>query len=207
MATPSFDIRVEQRVKSVIALLMHRPITEKIALEIGEIEGFGQLEIVHGEWVGFNEGSYMTGEQQGRIEMRLLLAIGNHVEANDLGQVYPGDTDFVLSGNPESLEERRQPDVAFVKKSRMQKTSGYFYGAPDLAIEIVSPTQKRPKMVEKANIYLYWGTEQVWLVFPKDKTIEVHTADDIPIVYEFGDTLNGELLPDLIIEVSKIFAE
>lgn len=207
MATVSIETQVQERVKEIVTLLMKRPITEEIALAIGEMDGFKNLEIVNGEWAGFDKDEYMTGEEHGRIEMRLLLAIGSHVEANDLGQVYPGDVDFVLSGNKKTLEEKRQPDVAFVLKSRLQKTKGYFYGAPDLAVEIVSPSQKRPEMVEKANIYFKYGTKQVWLVFPIKKEIEVHTPDKVPDVYTEADTLTGgSLLPELKLVLKKVFA-
>jgi Uma2 family endonuclease len=206
MATVSIEVQVQERVKEIVTLLMKRPITEEIALKIGDVEGFKNLEIANGEWVGFDEDEYMTGEEHGRIEMRLLLAIGSHVEANDLGQVYPGDVDFVLSGNKKTLEEKRQPDVAFVVKSRLQKTKGYFYGAPDLAVEIVSPSQKRPEMVEKANIYFKYGTKEVWLVFPLKKEIEVHTPDKVPVVYTEKDTLTGgTFLPNFSLALAKVF--
>lgn len=206
MATVSIEMQVQERVREIVTLLMQRPITEEIALKVGDFEGFENLEIANGEWIGFVEDEYMTGEEHGRIEMRLLLAIGSHVETNDLGQVYPGDVDFVLSGNKKTLEEKRQPDVAFVAKSRLQKTKGYFYGAPDLAVEIVSPSQKRPEMVEKANIYFKYGTKQVWLAFPLKKEIEVHTPDKVPDVYSEKDTLTGgNLLPNFSLVLAKVF--
>jgi len=206
MATLSIDMQVEKRVREIVFLLMKRPITEEIALQVGEIDSFKHLEVVNGNWIGFEQDEYMTGEEHGRIEMRLLLAIGNHVVEHDLGQVYPGDMDFVLSGDKKSLKDKYQPDIAFVKKDRLQKTSGYFYGAPDFALEIVSPSQYRPKSVEKANIYMQYGTQVVWLVFPSKKEIEVHTPDDVPDVYGIGDTISGgDMLPDFELEVANIF--
>jgi Uma2 family endonuclease len=114
--------------------------------------------------------------------------------------------DFVLSGNRDNLQDKRQPDVAFVKKERLQKTPGYFYGAPDLAIEIVSPSQSRPDFVEKASVYLKYGTEQVWLVFPQKQQIEVHTAETIPNVYDKTEIVpGGDLLPGFELRVSQLF--
>ncbi|MEO1644498.1 MAG: Uma2 family endonuclease [Chloroflexota bacterium] len=194
--------------REVVTLLMKRPITEEIAMQIGDMDGFKNLEIANGEWIGFEQDDYMTGEQHGWLESKILVALATHVLANKLGRVYPGDMDFVLSGNKETLEDKRQPDVSFVSTARLQKTSGYFYGAPDLAVEIVSPTQFRPEFVEKANLYMKYGTQIVWLVFPKKQTIEVHTPDAIPVVYKHDDTLlGGDLLPDFELSVKGIFED
>lgn len=192
--------------REVVTLLMKRPITEEIAVQIGDMDGFKNLEIANGEWIGFEQDDYMTGEEHGWLESKILIVLGTHVLANKLGRVYPGDMDFVLSGNRETLKDKRQPDVSFVSTARLQKTSGLFYGAPDLAVEIVSPTQSRPKFVEKANLYMKYGTQIVWLVFPKKRNIEVHTPDAIPSVYEYDDTLlGGELLLDFEFSVREIF--
>lgn len=206
MATLSADMQIEERVREIVFLLMKRPITEEIALQVGEIDGFKHLEIVNGDWVGFEQDEYMTGEEHGWIETKLILALGNFIVEHNLGRLYPGDMDFVLSGNKDSLKDKYQPDIAFVKKDRLQKTSGYFYGAPDFALEIVSPTQYRPKSVEKANIYMQYGTQVVWLVFPKKKEIEVHTPDNVSVVYGIGDTISGgDLFSNFELEVAKIF--
>lgn len=192
--------------REIVTLLMKRPITEEIALQIGDIDGFKNLEITNGDWVGFEQDEFMTGEEHGWLEAQLLIAIGNYVVTNKLGRVYPGDMDFVLSGNKETLKDKKQPDIAFVTTERLQKTSGYFYGAPDLAIEIVSPTQYRPKSVEKANMYMGYGTRQVWLVFPKKQEIEIHTPNEIPTIYKIGDTIvGGDLLPEFELDLKTIF--
>ena len=83
-----------------------------------------------------------------------------------------------------------------------------------LARKRIEPyTQKTPLVYSKklsqqlnANIYLKYGTKQVWLVFPGKQEIEIHTADSVPDVYGEMDTLSGGLLfPNLKIELSKIF--
>jgi Uma2 family endonuclease len=139
MVIPSVDIQVEERVREIVFLLMQRPITQEIALQVGDIDGFKHLEIVNGDWLGFEQDEYMTGEEHGWIETKLILAFGNFIVQNNLGRLYPGDMDFVLSGNKDTLKDKLQPDIAFVKKDRLQKTAGYFYGTPDFALEIVSP--------------------------------------------------------------------
>lgn len=208
MATVSIEVQVQEQVREIVALLMKRPITEEIAMRIGSIDGFKHLEIRNGQWVGFEQDEYMTGEEHGWIETKLLLFIGNYIVAHNLGRIYPGDMDFVLSGNGDDVKDKLQPDVAFVTKERVQKTPGLFYGAPDLAIEIVSPTQFRPEMTRKADEYLLHGTKQVWLVFPKKNEIEVYSPVRAPIVYTESDILpGGDLLPGFTLDVAKVFSE
>ncbi len=207
MDIPAIDPKVGNIVRDLVFLFMQRPITEEIALKIGEIDGFKNLEIVDGNWVGFDQDTYMTGENHGWIETKLLLTLGNFVVPRNLGRLYPGDINFVLEGTKDSIIERRQPDVAFVKKDRVQKTTGYFYGAPDLAVEIVSPTQGRSESVRKSLVYFEYGTQEVWLVFPKKQEIEVHTSDAVPIVYGVEDNLTSALLPGFELAVATIFEE
>jgi Uma2 family endonuclease len=200
---------VTQDVKTIVAMLMQRPITESIALEVGNLDDFKHLEIVHGEWVGL-EGlpEEMTGEEHGRIEALLIILIGGHVLQNKLGVVYPGDTDFVLDGSPGDIRLKRQPDVSFVAGDRARSTSGYYYQAPDLAVEIVSPSQDRPEMLAKTSEYLRFGSKQVWLVFPAEKQVEVHFPDSAPEIYRVGDTVpGGDLLPGFSLQVAEVFEE
>ncbi|MBZ0276873.1 MAG: Uma2 family endonuclease [Anaerolineae bacterium] len=204
-ASPMFQVR------DMVLLLLKRPISEVVAMQIEMADDFKHLEIVDGSWVLDTlayEDDYMTGEEHGRIEFQLILRLGNYVEGHDLGSVYPGDVDFVLDGTPEDIRLKRKPDVAFVAKARVRKSKGYVYGAPDLAVEIVSPSQSRLEMVQKANEYLLHGAAQVWLVFPAQKRIEVHTADEAAVVYNVGDTLSGgDLLPGFALAVADILAE
>jgi Uma2 family endonuclease len=206
MATASIQAQVQEQVREIVILLMKRPITEEIAMRVGDIDGFKHLEIVDGQWVGFEQDEYMTGEEHGWIETLILHALTSWVLANDAGRIYPGDMDFVLSGKKEDLKNSRKADVAFVAKNRLQKTPRLYYGTPDLAVEIVSPNQFRPEMTSKASEYMKYGTKQVWLVFPKTQTIEVYTPDKAPIAYGIEDTLlGGDLLPGFTLDVAKVF--
>ena len=94
---------IVEEVRKMISLLMKRPITEAIALEVEATEGFEHLEIEDGEWVGFDEDEYMGGEQHGWLEMIVGHAFTDWVLANRTGRTYPGDTDFVLEGTPGNI--------------------------------------------------------------------------------------------------------
>jgi Uma2 family endonuclease len=206
MATVSIEAQVQEQVREIVALLMKRPITEEIAMRVGSIDGFKHLEIRNGQWVGFEQDEYMTGEEHGWIETLIIHAITTWVLANDAGRVYPGDMDFVLSGKKEDLRHTHKPDVAYVSKKRVQKTKGYYYGAPDLAVEIVSPNDKEPEIRQKINEYIHHSTKQVWQVYPKTKQIVVHLPDGTAKTYGVDDLLpGGDLLPGFMLDVAMVF--
>ncbi|MBZ0304074.1 MAG: Uma2 family endonuclease [Anaerolineae bacterium] len=199
---------VQERVREIVFLLMQRPITETIAMQVEAIEGFEHLEIVNGEWVGFEKDEYMAGEEHGRLEFKLLLSIGNHVEQHKLGMLYPGDTDFVLDGTPGDVRMARRPDIGFVRGQRVEKSKGYIYKAPDLAVEIISPSERPDAIQQKLNEYLDHGVEQVWQVYPETRQIVVNYADRTAKTYRVGDTIpGGDLLPGFALTVATIFEE
>lgn len=197
---------VQTRVSEIVSLLMKRPITYEIVLQVNEFEEFQHLEITDGEWIGFEEDAYMTGEEHGWVETILIILIGGYVRKNKLGRVYPGDMDFVLKGSPDNIKIKRRPDVAFVPTHRLQKTSGYFYGAPDLAIEITSPNDRGANVQTKINQYLEHGTKVVWQVYPTTEQIVIYTPDGTSKTYKIGDVISfGEMIPGLELEVKEIF--
>ncbi len=214
--TPDLEMLIEQQVEQRVQaqvielteLLALRPITEAIALRVEAIDGFKHLEIVDGEWVGLGkEDGFMGGERHGRIEFKLLLRLGTHVEAHHLGMLYPGDTVFVLDGEPGNIRLKRQPDVAFVAAERVQSSAGYIYGAPDLAVEIISPSERSTDIQKKLREYLRYGVRQVWHMYPEQGEVVVHLADGSAHTYGLGDTLpGGDVLPGLALSVSDVFA-
>jgi Uma2 family endonuclease len=197
---------VQKEVREIVSLLMQRPITEAVALRIEQIEGFERLEVEDGAWVGFEEDEYMGGEEHGRIEFKLLLRLGSFIEQNRLGMLYPGDTTFVLKGEANNIQTKRRPDLAFVAVERLQKTKGYIYGAPDLAIEIISPSERPNDIRKKLAEYLMFGVRQVWQVYPELREIVVHFPDDTSRTYRADDILTGgDLLPGFELLVGDVF--
>jgi Uma2 family endonuclease len=200
---------VSAQVREIVTLLMKRPITEEIASRVQAIEGYEHLEIVNGEWIGLEERAEdMTGEQHGWIEAKILNALMNYVLQHDAGRVYPGDTDFVLDGEPGDLRLKRQPDIAFVATARVRPSQGFHYGAPDLAVEIISPSQSYVEIREKINEYLHYGSQQAWLIVPQTGQIEVYLRDGTIRVYRSGNTMTGgELLPGFALDVAAVLAD
>ncbi|MCC6612079.1 MAG: Uma2 family endonuclease [Anaerolineae bacterium] len=200
--------QLQKEVREIVTLLMKRPITEAIALDVETHAGFEHLEIEGGQWVGFDEDETMAGEEHGRIEFRLLLRLGNHVELHKLGNVYPGDTVFVLHGSPEDIQIKRRPDLAFVSRGRVKPTKGYIYAAPDIAVEIISPTERPTDIRQKLREYLDYGVQQVWQVFPESQEIQIHLPDGTARTYRAGEVIDGgDLLLGFQLDVATVFAE
>ncbi len=135
------------------------------------------------------------------LAARLTRLLGNFVEERDLGYVTSSDGGY-------QLDERTVliPDVGFIAKARVPDLSGTtFPGAPDLAVEVISPSETARKVLDKVQLYLLAGTRLVWAVHPEEKVVDVYRlADDKTInvqpvrldsVLDGGDVLPGFSLP------------
>jgi Uma2 family endonuclease len=198
--------QIYDQVREIVFLLMQRPITEEIATQVEAIDGFEHLEILDGAWVGFDKDEFMGGEEHGWIESILIHALMEWVLARKSGRVYSGDTDFVLDGTPDDIRISRRPDVAYVSDRRLQPSKGFVYGAPDLAVEIISPSERPAAIRRKLNIYLEHGVQQVWQVYPDNRQIVVNFHDGSAKTYGLNDTMSGgDLLPGFTLNVAKVF--
>jgi len=146
--------------------------------------------------------------QHGNFTMDLGYLIKHHAKTHDLGVVTAAETGFILHTNPDGRDTVRAPDVGFVSKSRLPDEGlpeGYFPGAPDLAVEVVSPNDSADEIQQKVNEYLRYGTKAVWVFYPKSKTIAVHMPSGSRTLHP-GDTLDGgDLLPGFKLAVSDLF--
>lgn len=125
----------------------------------------------------------------------------------NLLRIVSADTGYVVSRNPDSV---LAPDLAIVsaEKTRSGKgKKGFCAYAPDIAIEILSPSNTRGEMLHKAGLYLEGGSEQVWLIDPETEAIEVHSSGKLTgEVLHRGDTIAGVgVLEGVTLEVNGIF--
>ena len=147
-----------------------------------------------------------AGFGHGIVGSRLLRKLLDYVEGHHLGVILNADTGFVLRRNPDTL---RAPDVAFVKAARVptgSRAEKFFEGAPDLAVEIVSPSDTVDDLEEKISDYLATGCLLVWVVRPKAKTITIHRSGNNPIILRENDQLSGEdVIAGFVCRVGDIF--
>ena len=126
------------------------------------------------------------------------------VAPRGMGEIF-GETGFVLARNPDTV---RGPDLSFVARERLVglDDARFFEGAPDLAIEILSPSN-RPHLIRgKVADYLAAGCRLVWVVDPQRRAVTTYQALLAPVLLRDGDTLDGDgVLPGLRIPVTSIF--
>lgn len=149
-----------------------------------------------------------AGNKHGYITMNLSGPLHRHVKEKGLGRVYTAETGFLLARNPDTV---RAPDAAFVSRVRLEEAGeveGYWPGAPDLAVEVISPSDVHTEVVEKALVWLEAGCRMVLVVDPGQRTVTVYRArDDIRILKgEAGETLDGaHVVPGWRLPVAELF--
>lgn len=172
------------------------------------VEEFEALELDHGRYeLWWGELREMPGE--GMEHSGVGLGVGAELRAfvrpRGLGWVSGSDGPFVLA------RERRLvlvPDAAFVADRRPagDAIKRMFDGAPDLAVEVVSPTDRASKVDEKVQLWLDNGTRLVWVLWPATRTITVHSSDGAARTLKEDDELDGgDVLPGFRIDVAELF--
>jgi Uma2 family endonuclease len=146
-----------------------------------------------------------AGMDHGRVEIRLAVLIANFADRHALGDVFSADTGYVLFEDPPTV---RVPDVSFVSVARLPSPEDSIrFGrmAPDLAVEVISPSNTATEIIEKIADYLNAGTRLLWIVEPRRRCVTVHRADEVRLLRE-GDELEGyEVLPGFSVPVARIF--
>lgn len=147
------------------------------------------------------------GSQHGRIIINVTTPLDLHVRKNNLGTVYAAETGFKIASNPDTV---RAPDVAFVCRERVQQvgdTVGYWPGAPDLAIEVISPNDVYTEVEEKVFDWLESGAKMVIVVNPPTRTTTVfRSRTDIVMLTENDILETGDVISGWSIPVKDIFA-
>ena len=140
----------------------------------------------------------------------LTMAFGQHlrpwVRANAPGLV-GAEVGFRLPGVENVLVA---PDVAYVREERLPppgRRSGFLALAPDLAVEILSPSNTATELNDKILLYLEAGTRLVWVVDPRRRSVAVHTPDRLARTLLVGVTLDGgDVLPGFALPLAELFA-
>jgi Uma2 family endonuclease len=136
--------------------------------------------------------------------MNLSILLGQHIKSRNLGQMYAAETGFKLESDPDTV---MAPDIAFIRRDRVGAlTQKYRPGAPDLVVEVLSPDDRKSKVEEKTLRWLESGALLVWLVDPKQKTIDVRFADGRHGLLTVEDELSGDdVIPGFHCCVAEIF--
>jgi Uma2 family endonuclease len=162
----------------------------------------GRRELVRGEMRDMAP----AGSDHGYVTVRLTIFLGNYVLDNKLGTLFAAETGFILSRDPDTV---LAPDLGYVRADRApsaEMPSGFWIGAPDLAVETVSPNESAASVDRKAQEWLAAGCRMVWVVHPRRKTITVYRSGKAGRTLGVTNTLDGEdVVPGFQIPVVKIF--
>ena len=148
-----------------------------------------------------------AGARHGEIAMEIGWRIKTFVAEHRLGTVYAAETGFLLGRDPDTL---LAPDVAFVQTDRLPESAqaeGFLALAPDLVVEVVSPSDTSRYVSDKVLTYLDAGCQLVWVVEPERRTVTAWTPDRMARVIMAGQRVDGgDVLPGFGLDLADIFA-
>ena len=151
-----------------------------------------------------------AGARHGAVCVRLAAAIGSHVRQNRLGHVFDSSAGFRWPGRKPGPPNLRSPDVSFVAVGRFpdeKLPTGFIEFAPDLAVEVLSPDDRRRDLLEKVGEYLDAGSRLVWVVDPETRTAAVYRSlTDVRHVDDRGHLEGGDVLPGLSFALTDVLA-
>ena len=159
-----------------------------------DVEGY---EYIKGELVPMPDASIKHSE----IGINLIHYLHIHVRQNNLGRVYSLEISFKIG------ERVLKPDIAYVSAERLSddKDKGYPI-PPDLAVEVVSPSDIQSRILDKVRAYLDAGTRCVWIVEPTFETVTVYKSETDIKTFTREDTLTGEdVVPGFACPVELLF--
>lgn len=140
--------------------------------------------------------------EHGRVAANITFILSQHVRANRLGEVF-AEFGYKLESDPDTV---LGPDVSFVGRDRVALSpEGYHDGPPDLAVEVLSPGDRRGKVEHKVSIWLEFGTESVWLVNPRKRSVEIIWPTGKRTLLHETDELVDDTVPGFRVKVSEIF--
>jgi Uma2 family endonuclease len=172
------------------------------AEELWELQEPGRYALIRGELIQMAPAGGIHGE----YGMNIGSLLWTHARQTGAGKVYNADTGYLLARDPDELVS---PDVAFVRADRLppeQERERFMPLAPDLAVEIVSPSDRSSDVDAKVIEYLGAGTQLVLVVQPRSRTVTAYTPDRNARVYTEADTISmRDVVPDFELAVADIF--
>lgn len=141
-----------------------------------------------------------AGNRHSIIALKIGANLLTHVQANGLGEVTGADGGYWITRNPDTV---LAPDVAFIRHERAVITDRFFDGPPDLAFEVISPSDTYAEVDEKTQEWLQAGTRAVVVVNPRRNTIALHRSGGSE---HLTDTLAvDDIIPGWRMSLKEIF--
>ena len=147
-----------------------------------------------------------TNPTHGRIEVNVAAALQAFVRTQNPGIVMAGEVGVFTTRNPDTV---RAPDVLYLSRERdagRSRREGFLEVAPDLVVEILSPTDRPDAVRRKLAEYFAAGVRLAWVIDPATRTVHVHAARAEPRSLAGSDVLAGEeVLPGFALPLDEVF--
>ena len=171
--------------------------------EFEAICGDERVQLIDGVIVPMTPAS----NEPSRVTMNVGAILWNHVRHHTLGTVLSSEAGFVLFPDRETV---LAPDVAFVRAGREPQGDARWHFArlaPDLVVEVLSPSDRASDMQAKVAMYQEAGVPLVWVVDPQAQTVTVLALGQPPRVLSVTDTMDGgDVLPEFHVTIAELFA-
>ena len=159
-------------------------------------------------WEGVLKEVSPSSLKPGVVAARVVGVLINYVDTQSLGYVSTAEAGFILNTNPSTVVA---PDVAYVRRDRYPgglPESGFSPLPPDLAVEVISPSDKRADIAQKQALYAKAGVPLVWWVDPERREVTIYRLGQAPEVIEATGMLDGgDVLPGFTLELRTIFRD
>ena len=165
-------------------------------------DGF-RYELVKGELLRMPP----SGSEHGVTVVNITLPLALFVKKHNLGIVFGAETGFKIASDPDTV---RAPDVAFIHRDRVPESGipkSFWPGAPDLAVEVVSPNDTHAEVEDKVCEWLDAGTRMVIVANPRNRTLKVYRSrTEITLLTESDELEGGDVVPGFKVKVSELFS-
>jgi len=186
-----------------VSTIATKPITAEEFLHLPDpTDGTTLHELLQGDVIAMPRPGFRHGLRQGRI-FAILDAYGSSTK---LGRAAT-DVGLLLERDPDTV---RGPDVVYLSAERLpldQEPVGFLSVAPEVCVEVLSPTNRRVELRDKIIEYFRFGVRMVWIVDPEEKTLTIYRSADEARLYHDSARVSGEeVLPGFECRVADLFA-
>ena len=186
-------------------ITLERPQTIEEKLVTGEellaMGDIGPTELIDGRIVPMSP----TAKKHGALENRIAHQLNQFVYPRELGEVLVGEVGIYIERNPDRV---RAADVIYVSRERYEQdeTEGYLGVAPDLVVEIISPTDRWEQVREKIDDYFSIGVDQVWLCEPERQDFLVFDSPTTSKRFTQEQAISGKgTLEGFVLDIKRVF--
>jgi Uma2 family endonuclease len=183
----------------MFALTQKKLLTAEEFFLLPDPEDGWQQELVRGQIITMPPPGGMHGVSCNKAGRR----IGNFVEDDDRGTATSNDTGFITERDPDSV---RGPDIAFWLKERLPVVPlGYIEIAPDMLVEVLSPSNTWKQIRTKLKEYFAKGVRLVWVIAPEDRTLTIYrTLEEGRVLHDTATVTGEDVLPGFTCKVSDL---